>query len=170
MGLCLSALPAAASLASSHDTQLSFINPDVQGVPAPASHSALVCHCFPGNKFIFLFTKQNSSAASSMPVSRAGEGVQGEAPLGWGLIFRKSLKCRFSRFSGILSKGGYVYDNCILVFWGFFGRAPEACGILVPTRLTCTPVLEARSLSPQTTREVLLSLFVSVCPAALKQC
>lgn len=95
--LCLPlAFPASGPL-SSHYTQTLYA-PGHPDSPAVASHSATAP--FEAHSFSVFTLRQNSDAASLIPVGRAGGG-------GWrqrhhlvgNLVFRESLKCRLLRFS-----------------------------------------------------------------------
>lgn len=79
-----------------------FISPAVlDDHPPPPAPTVPLCVTVPleTNLFSMFTLRPDSSAASSTPVSMAGEGLEAQAPFGWGLIFTKSLKCRFSRLS-----------------------------------------------------------------------
>ena len=132
LGLCLpSALPAA-SLVSSHDTQPLY-KPRRPGCSAPRSHSALVCHCSPGNKFIFRVYFKAKLQRSLLDACQQGWGGGSRHHLVGASYLGKASNVDFQD-SLVFSPKEVMYTA--IVFWffffGFFGRAPRHVGSLFP--------------------------------------
>lgn len=133
LGLCLPSAFPAASLVSSHDTQPLY-KPRRPGCSAPRSHSALVCHYSPGNKFIFHVYFKAKLQRSLLDACQQGwgGGSRQKHHLVGALIFRKTSKVDFQD-SLVFSPKEVMYTAIVFCFFIFFiGRALRHVGFLFP--------------------------------------